>query len=327
MRGCVALTAGWVGLTAVVADPVLARAQVPAGGRYLESVFDEVEITRDVPYRETVDWRGNPDTLLLDIYEPAGDTIAKRPVILIMSGGFYAFIDKTLLFGAGETYARMGYVVVSIEYRVRPGAGLEQFPNVDPDVLQGAILDAYDDAFAAAGWIRDHAADLRIDPEAIVPVGGSAGGNIAWNLAWLQGDDLRPVPSGIRAAISTAGAPGPGTADIGDPPVLALHGTRDLIIDVSLAAEPCTAADEAGIRCDLVTYEDAGHPLDPRTQDLLRLHGADITARSAGFIAEVVLQPLGYFGEPSPPGQPGPGEPVTVPPPATPVLAQPTFTG
>jgi acetyl esterase/lipase len=325
LRGGLALAVGCVGFMAVAADPALAApAQVPADGRYLEPVFDDVERTSDVAWRQATDWHGNPDTLLLDIYEPAGDTAAKRPVILLMSGGFFAFINKTLIFGAGDAYARMGYVVVSIEYRVRQGAGLEQFPNVDPEILAGAALDAYDDAFAALGWLRDHAAELRIDPEAIVPIGGSAGGNIAWNLAWLQGDELRPEPSEVRAAISTAGAPSPGVADIGDPPVLALHGARDLIIDISLAAKPCLAADAAGIRCDLVVYDDAGHPVDPRTPDLVALHGADIIHRSAAFIAEVVLEPLGYFDEPSPPTEPGP---TPVPPPATPVVDEPPFTG
>lgn len=325
-----AMVVASVGVVAIVAAPVPAEpAQVPAGGRFLEPVFDEVEITSDVPYRETVDWTGAPDTLLLDVYEPAGDTAAKRPVILIMSGGFFAFISKTLLFGAGETYARMGYVVVSIEYRVRPGAGLEQFPDVDPGILEGAVLDAYDDAFAAVGWLRDNASDLRIDPEAIVAIGGSAGGNIAWNLAWLQGDEQRPEPSGVKAAISTAGAPGPGVADPGDPPVLALHGTDDPIIDVALAADPCNAADAAGIRCDLVTYEGAGHP-----PGLLTDHGDDIVARSAAFIAEVVLEPLGYLDDPPTTSTtsttsttaPGPGTPPTAPP-ATPIPGQPTFTG
>lgn len=131
-------------------------------------------------------------------------------------------------------------------------------------------------------------------------------------------------------------APGPGTADPADPPVLALHGTEDLIIDVSLAADPCNAADAAGIRCDLVTYPGAGHPLDPRTPDLLALHGDDVVSRSAAFIAEVVLEALDYLDDPppssttsttSPPTTaPGPSAPPTAPP-ATPIVRQPTFTG
>jgi hypothetical protein len=80
--------------------------------------------------------------------------------------------------------------------------------------------------------------------------------------------------------------------------VLALHGTEDPIIDVALAADPCNAADAAGIRCDLVTYEGAGHP-----PGLLTDHGDDIVARS-----------------------PGPGTPPTAPP-ATPIPGQPTCTG
>src|SRR5262245_65361832 len=55
-------------------------ASVPVGGRYLDEVFVDVDVTTDVAYRETVSVTGDPVTLALDIYEPAGDTVERRPV-------------------------------------------------------------------------------------------------------------------------------------------------------------------------------------------------------------------------------------------------------
>src|SRR5262245_39443678 len=85
---------------------------VPEHGRYVEQVFDDVTVTRNIPFRDTVNSRGNPVTLRLDMYEPAGDTAEKRPVYLLMSGGFLNFVDKTVILGAGSGFARAGYVVV-----------------------------------------------------------------------------------------------------------------------------------------------------------------------------------------------------------------------
>ena len=102
------------------------------------------------------------------------------------------------------------------------------------------------------------------------------------------------------------------------------------------------------MRCDLVSYEGIGHPaIDPAFWDLV----PDIERRTVEFIAEVVLEPLGYMDEPpvvppttrptTPPGpvaptpaparpapssvQPAPGRGQALP--AVAVLADPDYTG
>ena len=42
---------------------------------------------RGIAYRTTTDYQGNPITLQLDMYEPTGDTAAKRPAIMWQFGG------------------------------------------------------------------------------------------------------------------------------------------------------------------------------------------------------------------------------------------------
>src|SRR5690606_27493397 len=129
-----------VGTAGVAAPPVEGgtahaaevQSATPAGVRFLDDVFDEVRVTEDVPYREAVNVDGQLQTLHLDIYEPAGDTAERRPVVLMMHGGFFALGNhKADQWGAGPSFAgafaRKGYVAVSMQYRLRPGMGL--FPK------------------------------------------------------------------------------------------------------------------------------------------------------------------------------------------------------
>lgn len=336
-------------------------ATVPTGGRYLEEVFSDVEVTRDVAYRDTVTATGRPVTLRLDIYEPAGDTAERRPVVLLAFGGAFAYGDKTDAWGAGpqvaEPFARLGYVVVSIQYRTRL-PGCYWVPEVDPEDCALAAVDAYDDAFAAVAWVRDHASDHRIDPDAIVPAGWSAGGSLAWALAWFQGSADRPEPSGIAAAVSNAGVPFqdlatgelPRPARPDDPPVIAFHGTADAVLAFDDAERPCREAADTGASCELVAFPDVGHPLIDPINGLDR-YAEPIFERTVEFLAEEVLLPQGYFDDDEPPSPPttppadvtpgdatpgdatppgGPDSPPSAQPtarPAQPIAGEPNYTG
>ena len=67
--------------------------------RYLDEVFDEVVKTEDVIYGNAPDlpfiflfeWNTQDIDLGMDIYEPIGDTLTSRPVILFLhSGSFFS---------------------------------------------------------------------------------------------------------------------------------------------------------------------------------------------------------------------------------------------
>lgn len=361
-------SAAWVaspGLTDVAA------AQEPGDdtleGRYFEPVFDEITITRDdIQYREAMNSSGQIETLRLDVYEPAGDTAEVRPLIVLVHGGYFKYgSHDEEAYGAGpgvaQTFTDLGYVVASVGYRLRPGPEmpLTDVSQAPPDVVQqyeDAVLDAHDDVAAAIGWLREHAAELRIDPDAIVPHGVSAGGIIAWNLAWLPGSSARPDPVGVPAAISVAALPWESSlitgepwaaASPGDAPVLAYNGTLDPIMKYDEFVTPaCSRAAAVGVRCELVTFEGLGHPAvggeDPFTDRFWA--NLDTTLR---FLAEEVLIPLGYVDAMPTPDDPpaplpptdltppsSPSSPGTTPPdatptarPARPVSADPTYTG
>ncbi len=245
-------------------------------GRYLDVTFPEVQVDRDIVYRETVDARGNPVRLTLDIYRPVGDSATRRPAVMWMHGGFFGGGDKSHGTRVATDYARRGYVAVSINYRLRPFAAQWRETYL-------ASLDAYDDARAAVEWLRAHAADYGIDPDAIVAGGFSAGAVTAANLAFLPGE-RGPAASPVAAAIPEAGllytAPDPG-----EPPILAFHGTDDTVTPFDNIEHVCDHAAPVGVDCELVTYAGGDHGSS---------HG-DIIQRGTTFIADHVLEPRGYF--------------------------------
>lgn len=254
-------------------------------GRYLDVTFPEVEVDRDIVYRDTVDARGNPVSLALDVYRPAGDTATSRPTVMWMHGGFFSGGDKSHGARIATDYARRGYVAVSVNYRLRPFASHWRDTYL-------ASLDAYDDAVAAVEWLRVHAADYGIDPEAIVAGGFSAGAVTAVNLAYLPGQ-RGPATSPVAAAIPEAGLLYTAPAE-GDPPILAFHGTDDGVTPFDNLDHVCGLASSVGIACDLVTYAGGDHGTSR----------GDVVQRGTTFMAEEVLEPRGYFDVEAAPGGP-----------------------
>lgn len=252
------------------------------GVRFVEPVFDEVEVTAGVTYREAPDFEDGPIPLELDLYEPAGDTEDRRPVALVIFPGGFSSGDRTDVAPMARDLARRGFVAVAIDYRLRDDGMNDGFPD--------AVLDAYDDAVAAVDWLSERASEYRLDPEVVVAVGFSSGAVVAWNLAWLPSSpgSPRPDPVGVSAAVSVAGTP----AFLSEPtagaaPLLAFNGELDTTVRLEWARDPCTAAATVGARCDLVVYEGAEHSIGSTHLDR-------IEPCAAQFIADAVLVDAGY---------------------------------
>ena len=273
--GCVVKAKDWERDERVTAAVAYGRPE-GARGRYLDPVFSDVDIERDVVFRDTVDAAGNPVQLQMDIYQPAGDTAGRRPAVMWMHGGFFVFGDKSDMAEEATEYARRGYVAVSINYRLRSVG--------DYHGMFLASLDAYDDAVAAVDWLRAHASDYRLDPDTIVAGGFSAGAVTAANLAYLPGR-RGPATSPVAGAVVDAGLVYT-VPERGDPPVIAFHDTDDSTTPYDSVRPLCDWAQEVDAPCDLVTSVGHGHGA-PST--------ADLVDRSTRFLAEHVLEPRGYL--------------------------------
>ena len=126
----------------------------------------DVEVLEDVPYRDT-----GLGEHRLDVYRPAGirrGELSQAPVVLYVHGGGFRILSKETHWIMGLAYARRGYLVFNISYRLAPR---HPFPA------------AVEDAGAALAWVRDNAARYGGDPERLVLAGESAGANLVTSLS------------------------------------------------------------------------------------------------------------------------------------------------
>ena len=102
--------------------------------------------------------------LKMNIIRPFSKAEDKRPLVIWICGGAWITMDRSAHTPYLAEYARHGYIVASIEYRL---SGSACFPAQLQDVK------------AAIRYLRAHAPEYGIDPEQIALMGESAGGYLA----------------------------------------------------------------------------------------------------------------------------------------------------
>jgi acetyl esterase/lipase len=230
----------------------------PAPLRYRDQVFSGFTKTADVTYGSAVDAGGNTVTLTLDIYEPTGDTVTKRPAIIWVHGGSFCCGSKTSpeIVDEAQTFARKGFFNVSINYRLEPGGCSAASPTA---TCVTAIQEAMADGETAVRWLRANASTYDVDTSRIAMAGSSAGAITALNVGYHGNDDGVPAGSTVRAAVSLSGARIFGTIEPGDAQALLLHGTEDRQVPYQWAVNTVNAAKEGGVPAYLTTWEGLGH--------------------------------------------------------------------
>ena len=159
------------------------------GVRYAEPVFDEVTVSTNIPFSSAVkEGETSPTTLFLDFYEPQGDTLSARPLVITVFGG--AFV------AGGRDYADMveyctrlakhGYAAASIDYR------LLSFWNINATSLIRTAYMASQDVSSAVRFFKFHQEQFKIDTEQVFLLGNSAGSIAILNEIFLD-EDERPV--------------------------------------------------------------------------------------------------------------------------------------
>jgi len=238
-----------------------ASTAAPTAMRYRDTVFNTVTTTRDIVYGSALDQQGNAVALRLDMYRPAGDRATKRPAIVWVHGGSFRNGDKTSLEIVDEatTFAKKGYVNVSINYRLTP----EGCPALPIAKCLTEMADAMHDAQAAVRFLRKNAKRYRIEPTRIAIGGSSAGAVTALNVAFNPdnvGSSGSPgYSSAVRAAVSLSGTKVLGKADPGEPAILLFNGTADPIVNYRLAVNTVNEARAAGATALFTTWDGAGH--------------------------------------------------------------------
>lgn len=172
------------------------------GSRYKDDKFTAVKKTT-VTYATTTSHLGQPMTLSMDVYEPEGDAISARPVVILAHGGSFIFGDKSMMQDWCELLAKKGYVAASIQYRLYPFFQLG-YPD-SLDIFDSAVK-AVGDMKAAVRYFRLNAATtntLRADVDNIFIGGYSAGAVTALHAGFLDSNDV--VPPFLQAILDANG--------------------------------------------------------------------------------------------------------------------------
>ncbi|MDP6908735.1 MAG: alpha/beta hydrolase, partial [Flavobacteriales bacterium] len=87
--------------------------------RYITPLFDSVMV-ETIHFGEGLDSEGNLQQLYADVYQPYGDTVTNRPVLIFAFGGGFIQGSRTDWYvqEACELFARSGYVAVANDYRL-----------------------------------------------------------------------------------------------------------------------------------------------------------------------------------------------------------------
>lgn len=122
-----------------------------------------VRVKKDIAYsRERPEHR-------LDVYEPV-DRRGPLPTVLYIHGGGFRILSKDTHWLMGLAFARAGYLVFNISYRLAPK---HRFPA------------ALEDAALAFEWLVDHGPSFGADLDRLVIAGESAGANLTAALTLL----------------------------------------------------------------------------------------------------------------------------------------------
>jgi len=174
----------------------MVNAQCPAG-RYQNEIFPTISLDSLV--------YSTPYNLKMDIYQPVGDTLSKRPVIILGHGGSFVSgtrEDDGTIDSLCVRFAKRGYVTVSIDYR------LSDIVNflLDSSLAIDEVAKAMSDGKAAIRYFVKDAATTntyKIDTNNIFIGGNSAGAVLYMHVGYL--DSIGECPSYIVSAINANG--------------------------------------------------------------------------------------------------------------------------
>lgn len=180
---------------------------INGGVRYIDEIFDEVDVTSGVVYGENITvipalfgMPPAPEDLLCDIYEPAGDFEDERPLILYFhTGNFLPQYTNGSALGTRTDnsvvemctrFARMGYVVASVDYRLgwNPLAGTQEERTLQ--LIQAAYRGVQDSRTAVRYFRKTVAEDGNmwgVSDDKIAMFGEGTGGYISLASATIEG--------------------------------------------------------------------------------------------------------------------------------------------
>ncbi len=210
-----------------------------------------VTITKDIAYKDTGLAAHN-----LDIYRPEG-VEGPLPLMFYVHGGGFRILSKDTHWMFGTGFARLGFTVVSINYRLAPA---HPFPA------------AVEDTSDALQFVLQNAGRFGIDASRIAYAGESAGANLILGLAasgaWKRPEpyaekiyDLNPAPKAIIPACGFLQVSNPERYLENESIPAWMRGRIVAICRDYLPEAP--QMDQASLADPLLVFEEAGPPDRP----------------------------------------------------------------
>jgi len=251
------------------------------------------------------------------IFQPTHGAKGKMrsAIIVLHGGGWNAGSPETTYAGGPEwtyydtqRFAELGMVAIAGEYRL---SNQKDIPSPE------AMADTRD----LIRWVRDHAAELGVDPQRVAVYGSSAGGHLAVSAAVFPHAEesktsavpdalilLSPAASivcdqrpqrllGTRGEVKTIS---PGENITGRlPPMIVIEGAADTKTPLAGVQRFCNCAKQVGGICELHVYPNLGHLLSRNLAPQAQEQGPfdpDPTASNAAQAAEhAFLVDIGYI--------------------------------
>lgn len=158
------------------------------GARFQDELMFESQVKKDIQYGQAITSKSRTKNLYLDFYEPAGDTMSLRPLLIFLHGGSYLdgnknFTEITL---PSNSLAQRGYAVAAVNYRTEDS----YLALIFSEMMFKATIRAAQDAKAAIRFFYRQAKEAgnpyRIDTNQIFLGGLSAGAITALHAAYLD---------------------------------------------------------------------------------------------------------------------------------------------
>ena len=168
--------------------------------RYVNDIFSAVNRTTNVVYDSNravnIIPPNNPpiitQNLFCDIYQPAGDSLCKRPVVILLHTGSYlpTIINQQTTGSKNDSnvvemarrFAKKGYVVVALNYRLGWNPATTNQAAASEQLIK-ATYRAIQDVRNCVRFIRKNATTYRVDTSKIIVGGQGTGGYVALGLA------------------------------------------------------------------------------------------------------------------------------------------------
>lgn len=241
-------------LFALLFSSTFAFAQLPVGcdgKRYIEDVFPDTTMSV-VKYGKNSVSGGFSTDLYMNVVQPKGDVLAKRPVIVFAFGGGFVQGKRQDMLSFCQAFTKKGFVTVTIDYRLYNYLllGLPDSLKITPTIVQ-----ASQDMKAAIRYLYKDAKTtntFKIDTNNILVGGVSAGaitamlaaeldatdpiapwiGKIIKSEGGLEGDSGSPgYSSKVKGVINMSGALYQKEwLDKDDAPFISYHGTIDNVV-------------------------------------------------------------------------------------------------